>query len=279
MNKLTESRYGQFIYPDKDIYIGKSLELYGEYSYFETEFLKSLVEAGDIVVDVGANIGALTVPLAQKIGPSGYMLAFEPQQYIYYILCGNIALNNLTNTHIFQRAVKEKSNEIITIPIFDYEKEANFGSMSSAEKADGIKLGSPVKTIMIDDLKLSVPKLIKIDVEGEEYNVLQGARSTIERSLPYLYVECIEENQIKPIVSFFKEINYDFKFHQPPMFNENNFFGNKTNELNKYTGGEVVSGNFFAFSKEKGFDFSNHDFFVELEHSLHHKSLDDILKN
>src|SRR3990172_11998176 len=126
MNKLVESRYGPIIYPDKDVYIGRSLEQYGEYSYHEIEFLKSLVNAGDVVIDVGANIGALTIPLAQKVGPSGYLVAFEPQQYIYYILCGNVAVNNILNTHVFQRVVSNVNDQMRTIPVFDFEKEGNF---------------------------------------------------------------------------------------------------------------------------------------------------------
>lgn len=275
MNRIVETRYGNLIYPDKDMYVGKSIEKYGEYSYFETEFLKSLINAGDVVIDVGANIGALTVPLAQKIGPSGYMLAFEPQQFIYYILCGNIALNNLANTHVFQRLVAETDGEIRTIPVLDFDKEGNFGALTAQETAETV-LACPVSTVSIDALQLTFAKLIKVDVEGAEVEVLRGAKKTIERSGSYLYVECLDIKQAKTLLDFLDEINYSFKFHQPPLFNPDNFFGNQVDVLGENipsVDGKtpcVVSGNFFCYPEKEDWSKLNNDpfFFDDLEHTL-----------
>lgn len=267
MNIIKDSRYGPIIFPEKDKYIGKSFDLYGEFSYQEVDFLKDLVEPGDVVVDVGANIGGITIPLAQKIGPEGYMVAFEPQQYIYYILCGNIAINNLTNTACFQRLASSVNGEIRSMPIFDFENEANFGN-NSPKKADDTKECLPVATCTIDSLRLSKPNLIKIDVEGEELDVLKGSKDTIKRARPFLYVESESKEESKKILDFLDEFDYKCFFHRPPLFNIDNFFGNDNNVFDKVENNMVnmiVSGNIFAYPKEKT-EWNNvidRNFFVE----------------
>jgi len=250
MNIIKDSRYGPIIFPNKDKYIGKSFDLYGEFSYQEVEFLKELVEPGDVVIDVGANIGGITIPLAQKIGPEGYMVAFEPQQYIYYMLCGNIAVNDLTNTACFQRLVSDVSGQVLNVPVFDFEKEGNFGDNGGSEKEDGL----PVSTCTLDSLNLSKPKLIKIDVQGNQFKVLKGAIETIRRSKPFIYVEAESREESDEIVDFLEPLGYNFLFHRPPLYNPDNFYGNKENVFD--TIGEdkilnlIVSGNIFAYPKE-----------------------------
>lgn len=253
MNVVKDSRYGPIIFSDKDKYIGKSFDLYGEFSYFEVDFLKDLIEPGNVVIDVGANIGGITVPLAQKLGPEGYMVAFEPQQYIYHTLCGNIAVNNLTNTACFQRAVTDSDGQVVNIPLLDPEKECNFGDNSPKyEKKSDVCI--PVATCTIDSLQLSQPHLIKVDVQGGELEVLKGSIETIKRARPFLYVECEQKEESEEIIGFLKELDYSYLFHRPPLFNPDNFFGNKENVFDKIKNDIInltVSGNIFAYPSEK----------------------------
>tara|TARA_Y100000034_G_scaffold103692_1_gene129581 strand:- start:48936 stop:49754 length:819 start_codon:yes stop_codon:yes gene_type:complete len=254
MNIVKESRYGPIIFSKNDLYIGKSFNLYGEFSYQEVDFLKDLIEPGDMVIDVGANIGGITIPLAQKLGLDGYMVAFEPQQYIYYTLCGNVAVNNLLNTACFQRLVCDVDGEVRNMPILDYTKELNFGD-NSTKKATEETACTPVSTCTIDSLQLSRPNLIKIDVQGEELDVLQGAKKTIERARPFMYVECEDEEESHRIVEFFSQFNYKCLFHRPPLFNTDNFFGEKEDVFDKIDDDKIVnlmvSGNTFAYPEEK----------------------------
>ena len=69
---LRNCRYGTMLYPANDTYIGRSLELYGEYSPFEVDFYAYVLRPGDGVIDAGANIGALTTSgVGDLVGPSG----------------------------------------------------------------------------------------------------------------------------------------------------------------------------------------------------------------
>ena len=96
--KVNKTRNGEMMFMENDLQIGQSLTKYGEANYFKTEFLKKLVSEKDVVVDVGANIGSVTIPLAQAV-PEGYVLALEPHTFSYFMLCGNIALNQRSEEH------------------------------------------------------------------------------------------------------------------------------------------------------------------------------------
>ena len=81
-------RHGTFEFPN-DFYIGKALDLLGEYSEAEVAFLCSLLKPGDVFVEAGANVGALTVPVARWLGDTSRVLAFEPQADIHAMLLKN----------------------------------------------------------------------------------------------------------------------------------------------------------------------------------------------
>lgn len=103
--KVKDCRYGPMIYLENDVFIGGAIEAYGEHHVTELELLLEVVEEGDIVIDVGTNIGTIAIPLAQKIGEKGYLFGYEAQDMLYYAFCGNIALNGLENVKPMNRAV------------------------------------------------------------------------------------------------------------------------------------------------------------------------------
>ncbi len=84
---LKECRHGQMLYIRNDIYIGRSLDLYSEFSEGEVILFRQLIKKGDVVIEAGANIGAHTIAIAKIIGPAGKIIAYEPQRFIFQILC------------------------------------------------------------------------------------------------------------------------------------------------------------------------------------------------
>src|SRR6185503_18246577 len=94
--EIYQTRDGPMMAFRHDVYIGRSLELYGEFSPSERELLGQLVKPGGVLVEVGANIGAHTIALARACAP-GKLYAFEPQQRVFQVLCANLALNGVTN--------------------------------------------------------------------------------------------------------------------------------------------------------------------------------------
>lgn len=235
--QIKPSRYGSMLYHSHDLGIGKTLENYSENTEFETQFLTELLQPGDVCVDVGSYIGTTTIPLAQKVGPEGLVIAIEPQQHIFHTLCGNIALNDLQNVTAFQRAASN-FDTAIWVPYINYEVEGDFGAVS-LERQDQLKNLSlegkayPIATISLDQMRLAKVNLIKTDVEGMEMQVLKGSVQTIQRYKPFLYIRFDREHKQSELINYVQELGYHFDIHQTPLFNENNFANNPENAFAK----------------------------------------------
>ena len=224
MNRLIRGRHGLTLYNKHDKYIGRSLELYGEFSQLEVDLFEQVVLPGWLVVEAGANIGVHTVPLARLVGESGQVHAFEPQRVVFQNLCANVALAGLTNVRCHPAAVGEAAGEIV-IPHIDYRQENNFGGLGLGD----FKQGEKVSLLTIDSLNLPVCHFLKADVEGMELAALRGARATIEKFRPILYVENDRQDKSAPLVQFIRELGYKLYWHRPPLFNPSNYFENQAN--------------------------------------------------
>lgn len=223
-NKLQQCRFGKLLYNANDLFVGRSLELYGEFSFGESELFQQIVRPGDVVVEVGANIGAHTVHLARLVGPEGAILAFEPQRIPFQALCANMALNSIPNAFCFQKAVGREAG-VVLVPQLDPNHPQNFGGLALDEASQG----ESVPRTTIDELPLSRCRLIKIDAEGMEREVLLGARETTRRHRPFLYVENDRRDRSDDLIRCIDGLGYDLYWHRPPLFNPGNYLGNSEN--------------------------------------------------
>jgi 16S rRNA A1518/A1519 N6-dimethyltransferase RsmA/KsgA/DIM1 with predicted DNA glycosylase/AP lyase activity len=83
MIEITETKHGQMVVLSNDTFISRSLIEYGEWTEAEFTVMAQALQPGDHVVDIGANLGALTVAFARKVAPGGMVYAFEPQPRIF----------------------------------------------------------------------------------------------------------------------------------------------------------------------------------------------------
>jgi FkbM family methyltransferase len=152
-----------------------------------------------VIVDAGANLGWFSLEL-KHANPSSTIFAFEPQKSLFYAFCGSTALNCYTNMHIFNMALGNK-NDTIDIPIFDYSIISNFGGVEiDPDRNHKEYIGQsatifesiPLRTI--DSFNFSKLDLLKIDVEGMETKVLEGAVETIKRCKPIMFVEFLKSD-------------------------------------------------------------------------------------
>ena len=241
-NRVADCRYGRLIYNAHDTYIGRSIELYGEYSQPEVELFDQLLAPGCVVVEVGANIGVHTLFFAQAVGPEGRVIAFEPQRIIYQMLCGNMAINSITNVHCWNVAVGAAAGELI-VPQIDYRRDNNFGGVELCDRS----AGEAVQVGTLDSLNLEQCYLIKIDVEGMEEQVLRGAAGTISRLKPTLYVECDRIEKEASLLRAIDALGYAGYWHRCHLFNPQNFAGNQNNVF-----GNVGSRNVLCVDKAAG---------------------------
>ena len=238
-NQIADCRYGKMVFNRNDRYIGKSLNLYGEFSEGEVDLFRQVVEPGSVVVEVGANIGTHTLFFARQVGLEGAVIAFEPQRVVFQSLCANMALNSVTNVQCFQKAVGAEQGEI-PVPVLDYSRENNYGGLS----LESGQQGESTPLVTIDSLKLSRCTLLKVDVEGMERQVLAGAAKTIAKCRPILYVENDRREKADELVRFIDGLDYAMYWHLPPLFNPDNFLKNPNNVF-----GDTVSINMVCIHK------------------------------
>jgi len=251
-NQLTKAKNGYILYNRFDRYIGRSIQEYGEFSELEADIFRQIVKEGDSVIEVGANIGTHTLVLSNLCKDSGKVIAFEPQRVVYQTLCANIALNSKTNVFAYQQALSDK-NGYLNIPILDYKTTNNFGGISLQQ----IKEGEKVKQYRLDDFLdeyelIDGLKLIKIDVEGMEKSVLVGAKETIKRYKPILYLENDRQENSKELITYISNLGYKLYWHLPKLYNKNNYKANKNNIFNN-----LVSVNMLCIHKEQNLSASN----------------------
>lgn len=219
-NAITPTRWGQLLYHRNDFFIGRSLELYGDFSIGEANMLAALASPGAVAMDGGANQGVFTVHLARLVGPAGVVYAFEPQRLTYQLLCGNLALNSLANVHAIQAALGAEAGTAV-IPVPDLENPVHTGGAHVLPEG----AGEQVPVVTIDGLNLPRLDLLKLDIEGHERLAIRGARRTIERCRPVIYVENDKPEHFLGLISDIRAFGYRMFWHCPPMYSADNWRG------------------------------------------------------
>lgn len=188
--RLVDARRGKFRVPALDRYVGPCLDLYGEFSEDEIALFETFVEPGTVVLDIGANIGAHTVALAQLVGAGGTVIAAEPQEALYDLLEANVEVNGLdARCRLLRLALGARRGRCLMPPV-NYEVEGSFGSMSLLDlKPQPDWPSCAVETVdqLLRDFDRS--SFWKLDVEGMERGVMRGGEGRIARDRPVIYFE------------------------------------------------------------------------------------------
>lgn len=225
--QLVETRHGRFLANPNDTYIGRALIDYGEFSELESQVILQLLPENGTAIEVGANIGAHTVALARKAGPRGRIYAFEPQPVIFQNLCANLALNGLTNVYPHNQACGAGASRM-RFPDINYAVSGNFGGVSLDMLPD-VQTGMMIDIVPLDELNLRRCDLLKIDAEGMEHAVIEGAHKLIETCSPILYVENDRPEKSEELIANILQLGYRAWWHTPPYFNKNNWAQNPEN--------------------------------------------------
>ncbi|MFN7096627.1 MAG: FkbM family methyltransferase [Gammaproteobacteria bacterium] len=245
--KLKQCRHGLFLYNVNDMFIGKALDLYGEYGEAEVSLFKQIIHPGYLVLDIGANIGTHTVYFARQVGSRGRVYAFEPQRIVFQQLVANIALNSLMNVDCKQLALGTEHG-VLHVPPINYMQTNNFGGVNMTEQ----NVGEAVTVLSLDELDLPACHVIKLDVEGMEKHVLEGAAHTIKKYRPLIYTENDRQDKSAELISYIDDLNYEMYWHLPRLFNNRNFFQNPENIYKN-----IVSINMLCIPREYSMSITN----------------------
>ena len=234
--RVRECRHGAMAYLPRDEHVGRSLDLLGEWAEAELRLLGLFVKPGSTVVDVGANVGTHALFFAKRVGERGAVIAFEPQRLLHQVLCANMALNGITWARVIRAAVGARPGSVV-VPEIDYAAGGNFGGLSLGAWRDG----EAVPVVTVDDLDLKSAALMKIDVEGMEGAVLEGAAATVSRLHPVIFVENNRPDGAPEVVRFLADRGYALFWHFSPFYSPDNFAGAAENPF-----GALVDANMIA---------------------------------
>ncbi len=217
-------RHGRFFYNINDLYVGRSLNLYGEWAESEVHLFSQIVRRGDVVLEAGANIGSHTVALSKLAGPNGIVHAFEPQTHAHQLLCTNLIVNGCVNTRTAQCALGAARHET-EFPDLSPGQSDNFGAASLLAPSSVMR---KVQVDTVDSLGLERLDFLKVDIEGYEPQLLEGARSTIERLRPIAFIESVNPytgDISGALKAYFLPLGYRCWHYITPLFNPQNFNG------------------------------------------------------
>ena len=162
-SRITQTRVGPMLFNVNDMFVGRSLKRYGEWSGLEgVQIYSQEIKRGDVVLDIGANIGAMAMVFSAITGPKGLVLAFEAEYQNYIHLCTNIGLQERYNIHPRFEAVGKASGRL-AVQKMPPDRVLNFGGHSllnpnivkpSGSVSDTDRDYIEVPVVAIDDLKL-----------------------------------------------------------------------------------------------------------------------------
>ena len=193
----------QVVAQQSDPDFGHHLVHWREYEEPVRAALRELLTPGDVCVDIGANIGVMTFLAAAAVGPSGRVLAVEPNPDNVQLLYRGLLLNGYTNVEVLPVAASSRR------AVFSLVGRSN----THLEGADATAAqGTFVQSVALDDTLGLLPRLdvVKMDVEGHEPEAFRGFRRNIERHRPSLLLEfnprCLSGVQGQDPTAFAREI-------------------------------------------------------------------------
>jgi FkbM family methyltransferase len=166
---------GRRMYTDDVDSLG--LTLYGSYETFSTDLCRRHIKPGDVVLDIGANIGYYTLLFAECAGPNGRVYAFEPEPVNFGVLERNVRLNDVSCAVLERKAVADFDGALrLSVSSHNRGDHRVMDARAGREFVE-------VPAVRIDSYAREMrPSFIKMDIQGAEGLALRGMRDTLCRS-------------------------------------------------------------------------------------------------
>jgi FkbM family methyltransferase len=209
------------IYTTADNYIEWTILSTGTYEDEINKLIRISVKAGDVCLDIGGNIGLQSIRMAQCVGSTGRVYAFEPLNHLQEKLKRNLALNRIDNVTLLPFALSDEESET-EFSLDEHAWNQGTFSLNNTTGANKQQVQVKVGDNMNEIRSLPAISLIKIDVEGFEFHVLRGLRTCLEKHRPRIifeydanYWQAAGQN-IADCFTFFTSLNY--KLYQVNSF-------------------------------------------------------------
>lgn len=221
-------KHGKISYYADDKWIGRSLELYGEYSEYEVAVFQKCLKPGGVALELGANIGSLTVPMAKIVGPTGKVIAFEPGEDTLALLLKNIEQNDLNDiVQIIPKGASDAPGRAAIV----YNPNPNYPKVSLGDNPHtrGNEPDGWINLITVDSLNLERLDFAKIDVDGCEQFAVEGMRETIMRCRPFIFIENEIPDKAEKLTATLIDMGYRAYWYRPPLYSFTNHAGELRN--------------------------------------------------
>jgi len=194
VRSLYEWHDGRRMWLASDRYLEREIIETGSFEPSGTAVVRRLVKPGDVVFDVGANVGYYTVLMAKLVGEGGRVVAFEPTAHYRSVLERNVQVNELTNVVVLPHGL---SSTVTSARAHIGESSATLHWVADSEpSASEDVLLRPLDDV-VSGLGIARLDFIKIDVDGHEPAILQGAWNTLARFDPVVFFEVSHENYLE----------------------------------------------------------------------------------
>lgn len=212
---LDTQAYGKFKCFSNDFIICRNIRMNGTWESHISELLIKNYKPNTNFLDIGSNYGCHSIAVAKTIKENrenGKVYAFEIQPRIYELFLDNINNNNLSDVVIPNLIGLSNKNEIIQLNVPDnYKQFQNYGGLGIKQMSQQSS-GTTIDTTLVklDDLYIDNISLIKLDVEGHELEVLEGALNTLDQNRPIIFIEIWKDHKDK----YFNWINKNLPYYK-----------------------------------------------------------------
>lgn len=199
--------------------IDLSIYLFGQFEPEVAAAYRRLIKPGAVVLDIGANVGAHSLPMAQLCGPDGSIHAFEPTVFAIEKLKFNKSLNPQLASQLFIHHALLNDGRSVAPPCAIPSSWALGGNVPEhrhPQHGGAFKETGEVRQFSVDqfvsEYRITQIDLIKLDVDGNELSVLRGAQHTLMRFAPPILMEFAldyETTAFAEILAIFRELNYE----------------------------------------------------------------------
>jgi FkbM family methyltransferase len=171
--------------------LGWHISFFGSYEPELRNIMRAVLPVGGTAVDVGANAGWHTLLMARLVGPRGRVLAVEPNPSVREQLGRNIAINRLGQTEVVAAALAEAQRTLNFVAPDAWHPASGSGHVvpDDAAPSEAIRVEATTLDVVVAEKKLDRLDLVKIDAEGFEWPILQGAQASIAQFRPYIIFE------------------------------------------------------------------------------------------
>ena len=202
------------IHTSADSYIEWTILTTGTYEDEINQLIRISVKSGGVALDIGANIGLQSIRMAQAVGTDGRVYAFEPLVYLQKKFISNIKLNKADNVCLLPFALSNAESEVDFKISTNNWNQGTFSIGNNSQGSESQRVIIKIADELPEIQELEKLDLIKIDVEGFEYQVLQGLKKTLTKFKPRIIFEYDHNywlsngQNIEECFSFLTSLNY-----------------------------------------------------------------------